>query len=523
MSAYYGPERYPRPAHKIRRERSWRTYSDFQHPIEPPPGPGADERYQDTGRRDNGYERYDLSREYVFEEYERQSDWEEAEYRGEYEPMHEHDDRYDQEYDHSYEHWQRRRYGGAVSVPGEYRERGRDRYDTAERVGARPSYRMPPPNWSDERYMADEYYAYAPEYYRERYMPEEDYLKKLYMLMFRNIEYDIKVPIMQIIATGALFFIFMLNYSINYQYVEHLGNFSPWVALQPPPVAAILGAIFGIFIYLFPSLDRDLKRTIVIGTIVLLIFFFAGPALWVGFSTYELQAVGKAFASSLFEFLKLAAVLVYWAPIFLGIYGIWSRNSFYIGISAMFLFLTIIVLDIYLAIQGIPILKVKGDWVIFVIFSIILFCYIEMSISAITFANLTSTEHQKEIDPSYYEHLDRILKKDFVYFIVLTIFIIILTWLTLHFSDFLRAIESDQLAESLELTSVYGVMISLVVMGIIILFIGLFIRNEDSFRSVGRRILKAISGSGSPREQYYTPIRKPQQAPARQYMERERM
>jgi hypothetical protein len=167
----------------------------------------------------------------------------------------EHDDRYDQEYDHSYEHWQRRRYGGAVSVPGEYRDRAPDRYDTRERVGARPPQRMPPPEWSDERYMADEYYAYAPEYYRERYMPEEDYLKKLYMLMFRNIEYDIKVPIMQIIATGALFFIFMLNYSINYQYVEHLGNFSSWVALQPPPVAAILGAIFGIFIYLFPSLD----------------------------------------------------------------------------------------------------------------------------------------------------------------------------------------------------------------------------------------------------------------------------
>ena len=537
------PRFRPSRAHKIRRERSWRTYSDFQQ------APREEARYQDRygGRRSrtNGLGYRDLSREYVFDDFYDDYDLVEEEYSGDYEPLHEHDISYEHPYESSYEDWQRSKYGGAVSVPGEYSgrgERGRDRYrtDHADRVAPHPSRQrrqIDGYDFADEEYIVDDYYAYAPEYYKERYMPEEDLLKKFYMMMFRKIEYDIKVPIMQIIATIALFFIFILNYHITiYQdgnvlynvwetYLLALGkgtvnDFSIYVQYQPPAVAAFIAAIFGVFILIFPSLDRDLKRVIIIGTIILLIFFFAGPALWKGIETFDATEVGKMFYLSLREFLKIVVLLIYWAPIFIGIYGIWSRNSFYVGISAMFLFLTILILDIYLAYEGQIILKGKDDWLVYVVFSIILFCYIEMSDSAITFANLTSTENKKEIDPTYYEHLDRILKKYFVYFIFLTIFIIILTWLTLNFSSLLRAVDSAMLAESLEISSIYGTIISLIVLGIIILLIGLFIRNVESFKSVFGKITTFFSSRFSTPKHYYTPAPAPRRS--RYYTERDR-
>jgi len=471
-----------RPAHKIMPEYRKRlpqapqgrrfSYTIDQFHEEPK------ERYGQRSPVDYGFSREDILQEY--EDY----DWDRGEYRGEYEPVHEHDS-YEQDYYSSYEHWLRSRHGGSRAVPVEWTN-GYGDYEGKERrriIGR--TKRPPPPDY----YGGDDYFAYAPEYYKERYMPEEDYLQRLYLLMFRNIDYDIKIPIMQIIATGALFLIFVINYMINYEYVIALSNFSPWVKIQPPGVAAVLGTICGIFLYLFPSLDRDLKRTVIIGTIILLIFFFAGPALWAGFASFDNAVVGQAFAVSLIEFLKLAAVLVYWAPIFIGVYGIWSRNTFYIGVSAMFLFLTIIILDIYLFYEGLPITKIRDHWMVYVVFSIILFCYIEMSDSAVTFAKLTSTSNQEEIDPSYYEHLDRILKKYFVYFILLIIFIIILTWLTLHFSTILTLAGSSQVAESLELSSIYGTIISLIMIGIVILLIGLFLRNEQSFKRVYDRLL----------------------------------
>jgi hypothetical protein len=502
----------PQRPHKRRHERSWRSYSDFQRPRHP-----EEQQYSDQPPAGYGsYDRsnYSLSREDVFSEYDRRQSYSQPEYYGDYAPLHEHDyvEDYEDDSQYSYEHWQRSKYGGGVTVPGDWSEHA-ERYRDDDRVSPQARRRrMPPPpqpqpmEWTESYYRPDDYYTYADEYYRERYMPEEDYLKKMYMFMFRKIDYDIKVPVMQIIATVALFFIFILNFTegFNLQFVVALGRFSPLVAYQHPALAAFLGAIFGIFLYVFPSLDRDFKRVIIIGTIILLIFFFAGPAIWAGLATQSASEVGNMFARSLIEFLKIAAVLVYWAPMFLGVYGIWSRNSFYVGVSAVFLFLTIIVLDIYLFIEGQPINKIRNNWIIYVIFSIILFCYIEMSDSAIIFARLTSTENQKEIDPSYYEHLDRILKKYFVYFVILTIFIIILSWLTLHFSSLFKAMDSQQIGESLEVTSIYGTIISLIILGIIILFIGLFLRHEQSFKTVFRKLGSWFSTGTLPAKTHHT-------------------
>jgi len=396
-------------------------------------------------------------------------------------PGHVHQPGQEMEHRYSHDRWARSRYG--VGFGGGAPEHWTDRDgDYEPSVDAQYPEQGPMGDSEMPSNYRDEYYVDAPDYYRDRYMPTEDSLTRIYYKMFRDIEYNIKVPVMQLIATIALFIIFIGNYYLNYEYVAALSLFTDLIKYQPPPAAALFGALFGLFLYVFPHLDRELKRSLVIGTIIILIVLFAGPALLVA-PSYDMGLVGIAFRDSIIIFLQIAAVFVYWAPMFLGIYGIWSRNSFYIGASAMFLFLIIIMLDIYLFSLGETVTKTRSDWLWYALFAIILFCYMEMSDSAITFAKYTSITDVDAIDPGYYEHLDNILKKYFIYFILITIFITIIAWITLNLTSFLKWAGSVQVSESLELTSIYGIIISLIVVGLVILFVALFARNEKVFRN----------------------------------------
>ncbi len=406
----------------------------------------------------------------------------------EYEPGFESGHRY------AHERWSRSRYGMGMNIPTNWTDR-QGEYDTSFDAQY-PEQRLDEDyeqDYQDYRY-SDSYYIDAPDFYRERYAPREDSLKRLYLRMFRNIEYNIKVPFMQITATIALFILFWANYTINFDYVTALGSFSPYVdpMVHPPAVAGIFAAIFGVFLILFPKMNKDIKRIVIMLTIIFLIILFSGPAIIAWVNTYDIEKVGLAFAGSIYEFLKLAAVLVYWAPMFLGIYGIWTRNSFYIGASAMFMFLIIIVLDIYLFYEGVGIPKIRDNWGYYVGFTVLLFCYIEISDSAITFANFTSIRDKAAIDPGYYEHLDKILEKYFVYLILFTGLTLFMGYFTLNFNEFLKAIGSEQIAVSLEMTSVFGTIISLIVISIIILFIGLFIRYEDSLKKIYYKLMNIL-------------------------------
>jgi hypothetical protein len=409
------------------------------------------------------------------------------------EPGHVHQPGLEPEHHYSHERWSRGRYGMGSGLPEYWADRDGNYDSSIEAQYPQESYDDINSEYNPY-YYSDEYYVGAPDFYRDRYMPREDNLKRIYLRMFRNIEYNIKVPLMQLIATGALFFIFIINYMLNYEYVEALGNFSPWVGVQPPAVAAILAAVFGIFLYMFPNMDRDIKRTVIIVTILMLIVLFTAPGLIAWGTSGSINEVGKAFATSIFEFLKLTAVLVYWSPMFLGIYGIWTRNSFYIGASAIFLFLIIIVLDIYLFYEGIVITKIRDNWMQYVIFAVILFLYMELSDSAITFANYTSIKDKEAIDPGYYEHLDKILEKYFVYFILFTVFVFILAYISLNFNIILKAIGSEQVADSIELGFVFGNIMALIIISLIIIFIGLFIRHERGLKKFLKRANDAILG-----------------------------
>jgi hypothetical protein len=61
---------------------------------------------------------------------------------------------------------------------------------------------------------------------------------------------------------------------------------------------------------------------------------------------------------------------------------------------------------------------------------------------------------------------------------------LVLTWFILDFNTILKAVGSEQVAESVELNSIYGSIISLAVMVVFLVFLGYLIRYDDRFKAI---------------------------------------
>ncbi|MCK5561702.1 MAG: hypothetical protein KAJ51_13955, partial [Thermoplasmata archaeon] len=310
---------------------------------------------------------------------------------------------------------------------------------------------------------------------------------------FQDSKYNVKIAMMQLTATAALIVIFLLNYVFNEGYVIQLSNFSGYVGgpFHPPIVAAIFGTLAGWFLYIFPAMGRDFKRTIVIGTIIILIFFFSAAPLIVLISTGDAYKVGEAFARTLHEFIKIFAVMLYWAPVMLGVYGIWARKNLFVGLAAMFLFFIIILYDGLLLYIGAEMTKSFDNWPVYVLFALALFCFIEMADSAISFTQISNATPYSDENMTHENHLNRILQIYFVYFLVFAVLIFIITGVIFSFEGVLKAFGSEQIGESIEIQSIYGITIALIITVLVIVFIGIILRHESGIRE---RLGKAIFG-----------------------------
>jgi hypothetical protein len=406
-------------------------------------------------------------------------------------------DRYEDEPSGSgryYEDHSDRTFGAPRPHPSSYDDNGYggeySRYSDEEHYEDSNLY-DPHDRFERRRYQSSDYDGY--EYEWREVEPRRKILSAdlLQSLPFQDTKYNIKIPLMQLTATAALLIIFLLNYAFNPEYVYSLENFSGYIDQQyhPPAVAAVFGALAGWFLYIFPSMGKDFKRTIIIGTILILIFFFAAAPLVALFATGSAEEVGYAFGLTLAEFVRIFAVLLYWAPVMLGVYGIWSRKSMFVGLSAMFLFFIIILYDGILLYNGWEMTKTHDNWPVYVLFALALFCFIEMADSAINFTEISDTAPYSQENEEFDEHMNRILQVYYVYFLVFAVIIFIITGIIFNFEGVLRAIGSEQVAESLEIQSIYGITIALVIITFIIILFGIFLRHESKLRKYLERLI----------------------------------
>ena len=295
-------------------------------------------------------------------------------------------------------------------------------------------------------------------------------------------EYVYNIPVMQLIGIVSLIYIFILNYSINHEYVLRLGEVSWYVRAQPPVIAAILGFVAGIVIYLFAKMDTKLKKTVAYSVLIICILFFGAAPLMIFAATSDLNILKLACIEMFIELFKLVALAIYWAPMILGVYGIWARKRVYVGMSALFLFMIPLILNVVLLILGEPPTNSSKNLPLYVVYAIALFCYVEMSDSAIRFYEFTKHTPYPEVNKVYAVHLRRILRRYFMYFLTIIFLSVVVTGFIFKFNALLIKLGSEQFAESLELNSIYGILTAS-----IIVFIGLGILVTISNASIAIR------------------------------------
>jgi hypothetical protein len=270
-----------------------------------------------------------------------------------------------------------------------------------------------------------------------------------------------------------------------------------------PEIAWVFALILALFISIFPTIDREFRTSLTLGLIVIIIFFFLAMPAFALLTTRDMMEVGSALARSLIEFMKIMAVLLYWGPILLGVYGIFSKERGHLFLSVIFFIGIIITTDLYLLAINVPHTKTASNIPLYTIFALALFCYYEMGDSSITFYDLNDSPHTWQRRSAHQEHLDRILQKYFVYFILFSAMALVLTVPILEFDQILSTLGSDQIGASMELNSIYGTIVSLFIIVFILIMIGYIFKFENKFKEFFIKIANKIQSKlpwGSPVE-----------------------
>jgi len=307
------------------------------------------------------------------------------------------------------------------------------------------------------------------------------------LILFGGIPVNTVIFGMQLAATFALLLVFVFNHYLNYEFVKQLAAFSSY-ADHSPVTAAILGAITGFFLVYFPPLEYRFKRLLVLFALgIILLFFFIGPVF-----VYLISGSWQDFAMSLREvtlgFLKIIAVIVYWFPMIIGIYGIWSKKQWCIGVAAFFLLVIIVAVDAYMEVEGLATDKGSTYIASYLLFGLLLLIFIEIGDTLVRFTEFPMTPYSVDEKGNQTPHLERIIANYFLFFIMFSCLAVVFSIVIFKFDSFIRLVGSDKMANSIEINSVFGIVLSLVILVLVLSIIIALFREEKKIRAGLRRV-----------------------------------
>lgn len=306
--------------------------------------------------------------------------------------------------------------------------------------------------------------------------------------------FGLKLPAMQLIATLALLELYCVTFNMGGAFLEELIRVSGgWFRSLSPLLASIIGVVLGSMLSLYPALREEPKKVIKISLIVItLVILLFNPLLnLIFFSGWD------GFVVSLKNMViilgKIVLVLLYFSPVVIGVFAIWSRKNAeaLMVLSGILMLLVIVssnIIDIY---NKVPI-KESGLSFYF-IYAIIFFIYMETSDSSMKYYRFA-----QEI-PDDLENRDQIYffnKTLNHYFLFLVVFVMIgtISGLIIYYrTTFLGAMGSQRLSESLEISTFFGMMISMVVLITLLGLIIIIIRRRKTFLSPFKKILDHIA------------------------------
>jgi len=345
------------------------------------------------------------------------------------------------------------------------------------------------------------YMEYAPKDWRKEKdvrgtLPTVYRILNIFYEPFILRNFGMKLPAMQLIAMLALIELFNISFDIGSSARDLLtyeGQFHGWFEWFSPLITSILGAALGLMLSFYPSLREEPKRIIklslVVITFVVLLFlplmnliFVSG---WEGFF--------ESFMEMLIILGEVMLLLFYASPVILGVLAIWGRK----GGEGLIILTTVMLLLIVISSNMYDIWMneslEEGSVSMYFLYAIILFIYMECSDSSVKYYRFAQEipDDPENRDQIYF--FNKTLSQYFLHMVVLIVIALSLGLVVYYRTTFLGAMGSQRLAESLEATTSFGLVISMVVLFTILGTAIVVIRNWKLFLSPAKKIFDSVS------------------------------
>lgn len=389
-------------------------------------------------------------------------------------------------------------------------KRGYLEYSEQYRPLTQMDYLSPDAILPGEQYRKKTTTAPEEELYME-YVPREKWretgksaaLPGIYRLL--NIFYEpfilrnfgVKLPLMQLVATLALLELYNITFNLGELAHEGLIYISGgWIDVIPPFLASLSGLIIGLMLSLYPALRKEPKRILKIVLLVaVLILILSNPLL----NIIIFKGWGNVFDSlvQMVIFMgKIVLVFIYLSPVVLGIFAIWGRKG---GVALTLLSVVLMLLlpissrIIELWMEG----SVKADssgLFLYFSYAILLFLYIETTESSYKYYQLASEipDGPENRDQVYF--FNKALNIYFLYLFMTVLIGVFLTLIIFNRNVFLGSMGSERLAESMEVTSDFGMLISMIVLFTIIGILIILWRSRAVITKPVRRLYRSYVG-----------------------------
>lgn len=295
------------------------------------------------------------------------------------------------------------------------------------------------------------------------------------------------ILLLQIVSTVMLFAIFMFNYHLNGDFRSELGSFVGFVGTVSLPFAAFVGFGTGMFMFYLSSMKEGLKRWIIWMSLSLFVMLFFGGPLMVYMLGGSDEMIYGSFYRSLVGLLKAMTILIFLAPMVFGTYGIWKKRSLFVGLSGMFIISTVVIISSYDMILTGEIPTLGYDRLAeLVVFAVAFFCFIEIADSVSNISRMVARQPEYESSEFFQQQLEAIIQRYIRFFFLFVILSTVIVLLSLDLTGAITKWAPQSIARSVELQSIFGMVVSIVIMVVVLVIVGTLIRMKDQLMDLMR-------------------------------------
>ncbi len=308
---------------------------------------------------------------------------------------------------------------------------------------------------------------------------------------------------MNIIATCSLFLLFIMSSNLGEEVIDGLSDLSNGAIVTLPIFhTAVIGIFMGLGLTIFLKLKNRIKRILGFGLLILL----GAVLLLLPLLTF---LTGFGLDKSLDQFLgmtmflgKVMVVLIYMSPAILGTFSIWSRKApWLLSMSGVIVLLSIVIISNIIQINEDGNINDSGvNLFVFFLYAVTLYLYIETQASSVKYYKLAEeiNEPRNSDRVRYFRYA---LSSYFYHLIYLLVPSIIVALLIMNRAVFIGAIGSRRLAESLEVNSFLGLMVSTILLFSILALFVIVWRRRQPLIKLYRTLKVSITGMGKRRKE----------------------